>query len=552
MYRTRLNIIRLYTILLYSCVADAVYHYDTLGTFMEPIGAMYTYSSNIIEKSHVLLPPANRVNSSILSVCPDSSKLDFEVQCIHIYDQVILQLQSRIDMFNNTILYNDNSYSDFTPHNSSVQRNKRAILALAGIGAGLMSSGLSLYNMHEVNNLNEKVQEIREDISVFKNNQHITQSNIHLLESKIKEINSIVIPELLTTLHKSFIASDCNLAISIAIAQYEFQLYNQLLSKVINGFNFLYKNTITPDLFPLDYLKDRLLSRSDMKNSYYEENTFLLYQLGKFLLISVNHDPFSLSGVIILPKLLKKHVYIIFSVNKVPILNKDNDTIILKTPNRVAINYENRHIVDMDPLVCEHHLNNYFCSITDIKHSNVTCIHSLLFSSISYSCIFSMTLNPPLIRQCFSGLLISPLISEYKVLTRITGSDPILKKISLPQNNLSKMITLDNGTDFIINDDSYVLPSTMNDITIQVNPGFHFNITHEEIAYDITRFNNYSIESLEEFKHHVSNHHRWVYCLSVLILILLIIIVFLWYKIYIQEHHISHVVLSHQRDITSV
>lgn len=67
-----------------------------------------------------------------------------------------------------------------------------------------------------------------------------------------------------------------------------------------------------------------------MRGSIYQSDPTLVYQLGKFMLMSMQHQPFSVSGLLILPRLLKEYVGIVLSVNRVPIHRAgDQEAVIL-------------------------------------------------------------------------------------------------------------------------------------------------------------------------------------------------------------------------------
>lgn len=74
-----------------------------------------------------------------------------------------------------------------------------------------------------------------------------------------------------------------------------------------------------------------------MRGSIYQSDPTLIYQIGKFMLMSIQHRPFSVSGLLILPRLLKEYVGIVLSVNRVPITRDNSNSNLILDSEDLAV-----------------------------------------------------------------------------------------------------------------------------------------------------------------------------------------------------------------------
>lgn len=95
------------------------------------------------------------------------------------------------------------------------------------------------------------------------------------------------------------------------------RLTQDLFVSVSSGVNAAYNGKITPDFLPPSEIKPKILTQDDMRGSIYQSDPTLVYQLGKFMLMSIQHKPFSVSGLLTTPRLLKEYLGIVLSINRV-------------------------------------------------------------------------------------------------------------------------------------------------------------------------------------------------------------------------------------------
>lgn len=484
-------------------------HQSKLGLLLETNGMVYTYSSHIIEKTHILVPPIHIPEMDLVSQCSARLQDEAKKHYINTYQSMLDQLKLRVDPYRNTLMEIN-------------KRKKRFILSLATIGVELANAGLSIYDLYEVSKVESKVNEILNDLEIFRNSQQIEPQNILQMDQSIGKVTNVIIPELMQTVHTIVRDLDCQSAVSVASIHYESQMYDQVLHKVISGLNAIYQNQITPDLFSPAYLRARIINNADMKGSYYSEDSLLLYQLGKFVLLNIEHEPFSISGLLIFPRLLKKHVYTIYTVNKVPIYNQDSELIILDSPKQVAINYDKEHIFPLSEVTCDKHLNNYFCPISEVKSNNESCLHNIVFGAKTSGCQYTIDANAPLIRQGLSGILLSPAISRYDVVHRVQGAEPIIQHKLVFNCNCSQMITEINGTEFNINNRPYLLPLDSSEFMLRNDFKTQIVDVNVIVKKDIDSVLDNHIADIKSLRSLNQVHHASFFLLTVALVMLII------------------------------
>lgn len=192
------------------------------------------------------------------------------------------------------------------------------------------------------------------------------------------------------------------------------RLYTEIYVSVISGVNALHQGKITPDFYTMSKIKTTLLAWDDMKNSMYQEDINLVYQLGNVIILHIAHEPFTVSCIIVLPRLLKEYVGVVLMINRVPITSSQSpEPVVLSGPELVVKDVISKRVWTPNFDTCLRQTGTYYCPLHEIRTKYSTCLTSMLFGGNTTSCEFQNASGYPDIRQSTSGILISSKIDHY-------------------------------------------------------------------------------------------------------------------------------------------
>lgn len=477
------------------------------GTAIEHTGYVYTYSTFIYEKILFTIPPFQQKLN--LTVCRNEQQAQFEEEAKRIWNDAINLIQGRIDLFDSNL---------FEINRGKNKRLVPLLIPALVTATSAMNLGMSLYNAYQVGDLYTSYKElsrVNEQLSAQINR---STEKIEDIINKFNQLNTVVIPEIFDNINQIRRDQACYAQLSVALADFYHIITNVLINRVIAGIDNIYVNRLTPDFLPLKDLKNTLLKREDVANSLYAEDTTLMYRLGSFVVKKISHNPFLVSGILILPKLLKEHVGGTISISKVPIFSNDTyQDIILDVPDFVIQDNNLRKIWSPNFDVCLKQSSTFFCPIHEVRTNPSTCLENMIFHSNIENCSFKYVQDYPLIKQTSFGLMISPRIKEiYKVQNDKDGK----KKIDHIVINIEKpfFLSKENGSEFIINKQIYYIELQVTTVlgAIELHD-FQFNIP-EEVSYQHVE----TIKQLEFLIKNNSDKHNTLYIILITIIILII------------------------------
>lgn len=171
---------------------------------------------------------------------------------------------------------------------------------------------------------------------------------------------------------------------------------------------------MTPDFLPPAEIRSKILTHDDMRGSIHQSDMTLVYQLGKFMLMSFQHQPFSVSGLLILPRLLKEYVGIVLSINRVPIRRGTQSGIVILNSEDLAVReISSAKMWTPNFDTCIKHTGTYYCPLHEIRAKYSECLTEMLFHQNITSCKFSDAVGYPLVKQVSAGLLVSSEIPQF-------------------------------------------------------------------------------------------------------------------------------------------
>lgn len=207
-----------------------------------------------------------------------------------------------------------------------------------------------------------------------------------------------------------------------------------------------------------------------MRDSIYQSDITLVYQLGKFMLMSVQHQPFAVSGLLILPRLLKEYVGIVLSVNRVPIRKSGSvDPVILKSEDLAIREISSAKIWTPNFDTCIKHTGTYYCPLHEIRAKYSECLSGMLFRRNITSCEYTDARGYPLIKQVSSGLLVSSDIGQFTAIRIDADGNRKSELKNMTYINSSNFLTIKDGSEIMLNHDIYLLSHDTDEIVLQIN-----------------------------------------------------------------------------------
>lgn len=212
------------------------------------------------------------------------------------------------------------------------------------------------------------------------------------------------------------------------------------------------------------------MTRDDMKGSIYQTDPTLIYQLGKFILMSVSHTPFAISGILILPRLLKEYVGVVLSVNRVPMTRMNGAGLQILKSEDLAVKEISAHKLwtpNFD--TCIKHTGTYYCPLHEMRARYSQCLTELLHNGNGTVCEYTDAQGYPLVKQSNAGLLVSSVVSEYVSISKDSDGNRKSDRKEMPNVGLSNFLTVREGLEIMVNHDIYMLSAETAEIIVKIN-----------------------------------------------------------------------------------
>lgn len=441
-----------------SVISDNLVFIQEGGVFIEPTGFAYTYSTFIYENVHLVIPNQLDIDYH-LPHCSDEENMVTGSEKKVLIDNVLATLKARVPEYRSPFI------------TSTTPRNKRELVTLALLtAAGLMSLGISIYNTVQVRSVAQRSQKMMEEINRLSVSQAQTTHALRNVIDSFNNLTTVTIPAIEKQINILRNEISCSSMRTQFFMELNRRLTQDLFVSVTAGVNAAYNGKITPDFLPPSEIRSKILIHDDMKDSIYQSDITLVYQLGKFMLMSVQHQPFAVSGLLILPRLLKEYVGIVLSVNRVPIRKLgDADPVILKSEDLAVREISSAKIWTPNFDTCIKHTGTYYCPLHEIRAKYSECLSGMLFKRNITSCEFTDASGYPLIKQVSSGLLVSADITQFTAIRIDADGNRKSELKNMTYINSSNFLTINDGSEIMLNHDIYLLSHDTDEIVMQIN-----------------------------------------------------------------------------------
>lgn len=496
------------------------------GLFVEPTSFAYSYSTFVYERIHFLAPLKYEAGYS-LQGCneEDTERLRAEIELVmnHLQES----LKTRIDAYQSPVL--------------KKPRDKRAIVIFALLAASAaMSLGVSLYNSYQIQEVQHQATQAIEEINNLTDMAKRLPGKLNELTDRINNM-SIILPKIGSKINTIISTLDCEQTRSAFFRSLDREIQSDIITRVTSGINALYSGKITPDFYPISSVRKSLLLRDDMVNSLYNDDISLVYKLGNFVTLQVRHQPFAITGILILPRLLRENIGMVLSINKVPILSQNNALVILDEPDVVIKDPTTKTVWTPDISHCIKHTGTYFCPLYDVKSRYSVCLTNIIFQNNNNGCQYKDSNSEPAVKQANNGLLLSPIIKSYNILGRDKDGHIMTTTKEVNGGRNSSFLTIADGREIVVNDTVYMLSIETAAITQNISLIYPL-VNHTITDIDIPDF--IPIEHTEEY--HGQHIHYMGMGISSIQIVIIIGLVVLSYTVYKQHNALNQALFKIQ------
>lgn len=449
-----------------SLMSENMHLFPEEGVYMEASGITLAFSTFLYQPIHYLIPD-NIPFDYMLPSCNEADTEVIKFQLHTMYQDALDKIRSRVDEYESALLRTND-------------RSKREVILLSlMVAAGVISLMVGMYNTYQITKLNEVSEAMITNINKLEDAAKQTVSKVNELVSSVDNIGSVIIPEIKAKVNTLIYDRNCATEKMSLLFNINRHITEDIVLRAINGINVMYQGKITPDFFPLSDVKKYILSRPDMKSSIYNDDTAMIYQLGKVIPYRISHKPFVVSGMLILPRLLREHVGYTMVVHKVPIIRQGIQSVqILNEPDLLVKDKLSKKFWAPNFDHCLRIMTAYVCPVHETHSKYSSCMTGLTFYNDRSNCTFIKSTEESLIKQSTMGILISNIIPYYHKIHLDADNNRKSNKITL-QNNTVTFITAKEAPEVMVNDQIYLLaPETVN----FSYPATHLNITGDIIT----------------------------------------------------------------------
>lgn len=362
-----------------------------LGLGIEDMGQVFTYESLIYQKLVYIIDVAyEQIENQIGNKTECEPLYDLK----EIIDTKINLLQSSIPPFEKITI------------NRRIKRFAAA-LSIGGIVAGAfgiikseqVQKGLTETNA-EVSGLQLSLKRLQ---NIVAGNSKTTNQNFEILSQKVTKLEGTV--KCLATNSRDLIK------INIILESH----FRKTMAAYISAID----GKLTPDFISVARLKNLIANSRAYKGTIYETDPLWVYKIGHFIFASVSHDPFEMTGLLVIPKVYPKKLGTIISISTVPIFLADvYQPLVFDVPEIAIKQSETKSVFHINLQLCFSKDGYYFCEQRKLKKLINKCLTNIIFQGSSKDCpLKHLDDSTTHVAQLYTGLLVSPLITSYKILS---------------------------------------------------------------------------------------------------------------------------------------
>lgn len=497
--------------------------YPGFGILTEPSGLAISFSTYFFQPIHYMVPESNPMHIHILN-CYDNNITEYKNIIDSVYNNTIKMLHNNISPYQSSIIASN-----------TTRYRRNVVLAPFFVAAATMGLSMELYNSHQVTKIRDESQKLLTQIKLLEEIHEKTIDNLLDLTEKVNEIGSVILPKMQRSLRVLYEQSSCMEQGLLGLSTIFKSITERIYIRTLNIFNGLYSGHITPDLISTDYIKEKMLTRPDLEGSIYHDDISLIYQLGKIIPYHISKSPILLSGMIVLPRLLKSHIMSVLTVSRVPIPYHGKFTV-LDEPEIVVRDDDSKKIWTPDLSKCNKLTSAYICPIHILYNRYSLCLTNIIWNNSSPPCVFKYTDTHSLVTQTISGLLISGKFDEFFAVK--TNKDGSKKTTRHNLDNLdSYFLTAANGSEIVVNGEIYMLDPSLIEIVqsqLTIIRNSSTTVQQEPLNYDSINITFDELSKIDNlmFKSHIG-------AISMLIIIIFCIIGIYRYVTHVYNQHID-------------
>lgn len=498
--------------------------YSDYGLYTEASGTTLSFSTFLYQPIYFTIPERIPFEYN-LSACNSSDTEIIKSDIAHSYKAAMEKINDRIDPYESALVRESN-------------RTKREPITIAVlVAAGVMSLMIGMYNTYQVSKFEQESENMRDNIIKVKNAAQESSDAINKLIRNNNDIGTIIIPEIKAKINLLIYNQNCqsqHQSLKFALHQH---ITENIYVRAVNGINTMYEGKITPDFLPLSDVRKHILTRPDMRNSIYQDETALVYQLGKLIPYQVSKKPFIVSGMLVLPRLLREHIGYTLSIHTVPIYSDQNNLVVLDEPDVVIRDNVNKKIWNPNLSHCIKLMSAMVCPVHE-THSRVSlCLTQLIYHDNVEHCKFRKIHGDSMVKQATMGILTSPAITTYHQIKTDADFNRRSTRINFTTTG-AHFITIHDAAEVMINDQIYMLATETLDIEPPIE-ALNINKTgiSELVIQDISDI-KFITPDLDLLPMHTYSQYG---LLLVLALCMILLLIYLYKKLNKQKNH--HMIL---------
>ncbi|QMP82174.1 glycoprotein [Blattodean arli-related virus OKIAV101] len=397
-----------------------------------------------------------------------------------------------------------------------------------GVAASLLGLGLSAWNKAEISSIKSSIKEMREFLGVHSRKLDGLNSDLEFLNTKTKQL-AVTQNNVLRSIVKMQGAINCqaieqNLLWSMlsSFALHVPSLFIRACDAAVSG-------KLSPDLIPIEQLKELLKRLEDFKSSPYESWPNLAYEVGFFIPDVISKNPLMITGIMILPRLYNENIGRLYRIHTVNFKYKNTDVRIIP-PKQIAINKDRIWIPDIT--LCQGYPGLLICPRTIEESSVNPCVEEIFYNNSTLSCptLIRKPQSSPIVLSTRYGVLIGQ--QEESTIIKIHSSKRLSGTTTL-RNSPPMFLTADIGDYVLINGRMYSLSTKTEEfelkwVNIDVNIKFLDKLNDSLLEENWKSFDSISTSQLINQANDISPFE------IIGILSLVIVILSLLFYIYIK------------------
>lgn len=358
-------------------------------------------------------------------------------------------------------------------------RQKR-FLPLLGVVAGLIGTGLGLYNTISSSQLSSAIATLRKHQEYISSKMANHENRLHVLEETDHDL-IIFAHHMSASMLKMEDMIKCNKLQLELDFKFSEQWFGVMRSSIIRAAESLNRGELTPDLISYNKVSTLVTEKEELRQSPYREDPGLFYRLSSTLPITITSDGI-LYFIISTPIIAEHNISPVITISNAGWIFKQQHNKI-NLPEYITIDRDNKgneYPIELKRSQCKETPGIWLCHGSDkFSHSASSCLKNLITNgqnSSDCTILTRYTLNTNEVITTPSGVWVINATNSIKVMklenNRITSTSLFEKSIQ--------------GSTFVPYSDFSIL--TIGDTTVHSMPSVAKNYTIYSINFSIPEY----------------------------------------------------------------